>query len=341
MEDQFIFNCPVPHCRYYQDSSNTVTKAGFYTVQSESRRRQRFDCYGGNHSFSETAYSELYGKHGSFKEYTQAAKMTARGLSSEAISDVLEKDERTIIDWQEAIAHKAKGFHVWFSLIYGLSITVLQMDELWSYLCSKTKQLWVFAALDVPTRFLISFQLGSRTTHMAKRLVAEVVRLGHWEELSVLKVSTDKLAAYKNALEALMKDLPYVYLQIVKKRWKRRLRTVKKCFVKGSEVDFPPGTQNTSYIERFNLTLRQGVSYLQRKTLGYCKNKVFFERVMWINLFDYNYKQFHKSLRIPINKGKEKFKKHYQHRTPAMAMGITKNAIDWQFLILFPIPITN
>jgi IS1 family transposase len=29
----------------------------------------------------------------------------------------------------------------------------------------------------------------------------------------------------------------------------------------------------SSYVERFNLTLRQRVSYLQRKTLGYCKKK--------------------------------------------------------------------
>jgi IS1 family transposase len=38
--------------------------------------------------------------------------------------------------------------------------------------------------------------------------------------------------------------------------------TVKKYFVKGSEEDFPEKTQNTSYIERFNLTLRQHVAYL-------------------------------------------------------------------------------
>ena len=84
-----------------------------------------------------------------------------------------------------------------------------------------------------------------------------------------LKITTDKLAAYKNALQSVFDDIEYVYLQIVKKRVKMRLVTVKKCFVKGAEADFKGKTQNTSYIERFNLTLRQRVSYLQRKTLGY------------------------------------------------------------------------
>ena len=45
---------------------------------------------------------------------------------------------------------------------------------------------------------------------------------------------------------------------------------------------------------------RQHISYLHRKTLGYCKNKLNFTNVMWINLFNYNYIQFHKSLRIQI-----------------------------------------
>jgi len=56
-----------------------------------------------------------------------------------------------------------------------------------------------------------------------------------------------------------------------------------KCFVKGSEADFKGKTQNTSYIERLNLTLRQHVPFLQRKTLGYCK-KANFTGSLWINL---------------------------------------------------------
>ena len=36
----------------------------------------------------------------------------------------------------------------------------------------------------------------------------------------------------------------------VKKRFKRRLKTVKKYLMKGSEKDFPSGTQNTSYIDK-------------------------------------------------------------------------------------------
>ena len=112
------------------------------------------------------------------------------------------------------------------------------MDELWSYVKNKEKQLWVFIGLESKTKFWVNFELGSRTTCTANRLVKNIKRLGRWGQC-LLIVTTDKLAAYKNALEKHMHDTPYAYLQIVKRKFKRKLITVKKLFVKGTESDFP------------------------------------------------------------------------------------------------------
>ena len=60
-----------------------------------------------------------------------------------------------------------------------------------------------------------------------------------------LKITTGKLAAYKNALESVLNDKVNVYLQIVKQRINMGLITVKKCFVKGSAADFTGKPQNT------------------------------------------------------------------------------------------------
>ena len=154
------------------------------------------------------------------------------------------------------------------------------MDELWSFCRAKNRQLWVFIAFDAVSKFWSSFELGSRTNHTASRLVAPVKRFGHVTKRNVLTITTDKLAAYKNALNKHFIEIKSHYLQIVKQRFKRRLITVKKNFVNGTETDF---TQNTSFIERFNLTLRQYVSYLARKTLGYCKKPINFRYKLWIN----------------------------------------------------------
>jgi len=332
------FFCPRKGCVSYQSDDNKITKDGTYTTWHDSKPRRMFYCHGGGHRFSETGYSDLFGKHGSFKEYEQAAWLSSYGLSPDAIADVLERDVRTVEQWLKALGNKGQRMHLSLCLSVGITILFLQMDELWSYIKNKSRWLWVFIALESETKFWINFELGSRTNCTAFRLVKGLRKIGKWGHDHILKVTTDKLAAYKNALAKIMGDVKYCYLQIVKRRVKRRLVTVKKFFAKGTEKDFPGKTQNTSFIERLNNTLRQHVSYLQRKTLGYCKSKADFSIIMWINLFNYNYIQFHKSLRVRVNDRKEKFVKQFEHNTPAMKIGLTNSQLSWRFLIIAPIP---
>ena len=335
--------CPRRTCLCYQSLDNKITKDGTYITKHDNVVRQMFYCAGGQHRFSETGHSKLFGKHGSFKEYEQVGKLSCYGISTDAIADVLDKDPRTIATWQRSISKKANLFHETLCLTATLITFFLQMDELWSYLGNKRKQLWVFVGFEVESRFWINFELGSRTTFTATKLVKQINQYFNFSLLKKpLKITTDKLAAYKNSIESVLGNSNYVYLQIVKQRIKMRLITVKKHFVKGTKSDFTGKSQNTSYIERFNLTLRQRVSYLQRKSLGYCKNKSNFNHLLWINLYDYNYRHYHKSLRLPIGDQKPmQFKKRWIHRTPAMALGVTQEALTWRFLFLAPIQVTH
>lgn len=336
--------CPRRDCPCYQLLDNHITKDGVYTTKNDGVVRQMFKCGKGKHRFSETGFCDLFGKHGSFKEYEQMCKMSCYGLSVDEIADVLLKDTRTIATWQRGVSQKANVFHEVICLSITLTVLFIQMDELWSYLKNKNNTLWVFVGFEVDSRFWLNFELGSRTTHTATKLVTRIKDyLGKLSWMTPLKVTTDKLAAYKNALQSVFTGhIDYVYLQIVKKRVKMRLVTVKKCFVKGTEDDFKGKTQNTSYIERFNLTLRQRVSYLQRKTLGYCKKKANFTATLWLNLYDYNYRCSHKSLRQPLTlPSVSRFQKKWTHRTPAMAMGLAQAALTWRFLFVMPIPVTR
>jgi IS1 family transposase len=271
------------------------------------------------------------------------SKLCCYGLGADAIADILQKDVRTIHAWLVCIGKKSNLFHDTMCLHLMMSLLFVQMDELWSFLGKKKRQMWVFAGLDVDSRFWINFQLGSRTNHNAKKLVIGIKSWLKASKDTVLKITTDKLAAYKNAIASVLEEVPHVYMQVVKRRKHKRLVTVKKEFVKGSEKDFTGKTQNTSYIERFNLTLRQRVSYLCRKTLGYCKKQSNLETVLWINLFDYNYRTFHKGLRVVLEKssGTQRFKRKWLHRTPGMALGLTKQPLSWRFLFVAPIPLNH
>ena len=173
--------CPRKSCKFYQATENTIIKDGVYKTKSDSEPRQMFYCNGGKHRFSETGYSDLFGKHGSFKEYEQTAKLSSYGLATDAIADVLQKDRRTIEQWQKAIGQKGQQFHLFLFFTIGLTILFLQMDELWSYLKNKSQQLWVFIALESTTKFWIGFELGSRTIYTANRLVKGIKELGRWD----------------------------------------------------------------------------------------------------------------------------------------------------------------
>jgi len=200
--------CPVPDCPHYQKTDNKITKDGVYTTKSDPTPRQMFLCNGGNHRFSETRYSDLFGKQGSFKEYEMAGKMNCYGLSSDHISDVFHSDTRTIETWLNAIGKKAEQFHIFVCLALQLNLLLVQMDELWSFVGSKSHQLWVFIGIDAPTKFWINFDKGSRTISTANRLVLQIKRFGNWTNGTIVKFTTDKLAAYKNALNKYFVEIP-------------------------------------------------------------------------------------------------------------------------------------
>ena len=125
--------CPCQECNFYKKIDNKITKDGLYKTQNDKTPRQRFFGHGGQHRFSETRYSDLYKKPGSFKEYEMASKMSSYGLSPEQIAEVLERDVRTIEEWLQAVGKNSEQIHRFFCLTLKLKLLFLQMDELWSF----------------------------------------------------------------------------------------------------------------------------------------------------------------------------------------------------------------
>lgn len=130
----------------------------------------------------------------------------------------------------------------------------VQMDELWSFVDDKGNEQWVWLALDRDTREIVGCYIGNRSGEAASAL---------WDSLpSVYRQCavfyTDQYVAYPVAL-------PRTRHQAVGKE-----------------------TGLTSYIERFNNTLRQRVSRLVRKTLSFSKNVDNHKAAIWNFIHDYN-----------------------------------------------------
>jgi insertion element IS1 protein InsB len=110
----------------------------------------------------------------------------------------------------------------------------VQMDELWSFVDNKGNQQWVWLALDAQTREIVGVHIGDRSAVSALALWNSMPPV--YRQCAV--IYTDHWSAYDSVLPS-----------------KRHY-----------SVDKDSGC--TSYIERFNCTLRQRVSRLVRKSLS-------------------------------------------------------------------------
>ena len=130
----------------------------------------------------------------------------------------------------------------------------MQCDELWSFVDKKGNKQWVWLALDADTREIIGVYIGERNELSARKL---------WKSLP--PIYRQCAVAYTDFWAAYGKVLP-----------SKRHRAV------GKE------TGKTSYIERFNNTLRQRVSRLVRKTLSFSKSLKNHIGAIWYFIHHYN-----------------------------------------------------
>jgi hypothetical protein len=102
------------------------------------------------------------------------------------------------------------------------------------------------------------------------------------------------------------------------------------------------GNINTAFVERVNLTIRQGVSKLTRRTWGRVQySSELLEHLYWWLAY-YHFVREHESLRVKLEtpqarKGKQRARK-YKGKTPAMAAGVTERRWSVMELISYPLP---
>lgn len=113
----------------------------------------------------------------------------------------------------------------------------LECDELWSFVTSKLRKVWVWLALDADTRRIVAVHFGERDRAAAQRL---------WDKLpDAYKTGA---TCYTDFWDAYQTVIPPGQHQAVGKE-----------------------SGKTNHVERFNNTLRQRCARLVRKTLSFSK----------------------------------------------------------------------
>ncbi len=131
----------------------------------------------------------------------------------------------------------------------------VQMDELWSFVDDKGNEQWVWLALDVVTREIVGCYIGDRKARICK------------SSRAIATCGLSRLVRYFTVISgSLIQWLSQV--------------TVRRAV--GKETGL------TSYIERFNGTLRQRVSRLVRKTLSFSKKLENHISAIWYFIHHHN-----------------------------------------------------
>lgn len=130
----------------------------------------------------------------------------------------------------------------------------VQCNELWSFVDHKGHKQWIWLALDEQTRESIGAHVGNRSRDSAKKLWASLPKV--YRQCAV--IYTDDWEAYRCVLPG------------------KRHRVVSKS------------SGRTSYIERFNRTLRKRVSRFVRRSLAFSKSLSNHIDLLWNFTHHYN-----------------------------------------------------
>jgi IS1 family transposase len=156
-------------------------------------------------------------------------------------------------------------------MLRDFEIVKIQADELYSFIGSKTRSTWLFAAIEVCSRLWAGSLVGRRSYRNNKAVLHEVVLRGRVVGFPL--IATDGFEYYFGVIRRLLGHA-CVYGQAIKSRRNHRVirverrlkigtaRRLKDALLESEDSE----TLNTSFVERLNLTIRQGSAYLRRRS---------------------------------------------------------------------------
>lgn len=271
------------------------------------------------------------------------------GVDIAAASRIFSHHPSTVTRWQRRGAQQAAHLHERW--LIKLRLSHLQLDELVVRVRTLAERVFVWTAIDSVTKLWVSVHVGSRKKDDAMRIVHEVkTRL---QPDCVPVFTSDGLNLYFYAITAhfgqwvgiagkrlsvwqVTGSLLYGQLRKVHTHGKvkfsstRMLLGTRDAFRTAMHSLGLTGTIQTAFVERLNLTLRESIATLSRRTWSLAYN---LETLRWSIEWGRAYYHFvrpHHSLTV-------RAAGRLRRRTPAVAAGLTHKRWTVQALLCLPL----
>jgi len=355
------FACPKPTCAYYRITDAQIHALVGDGAEGKAEPIQTFRCQACGTTFSARRDTPLYRLKTTSQRVAEVLTALAEGLSVSAAVRVFGHRHATITTWLTRAGAHSTTLHDRF--FRGLHLPHIQLDELRTRLRSRAHALWLWLALDPLTKIIPVLHLGARTQDAAQAVIHELQ--GRLASGRLPVFTSDGLNHYFYALTAHFGQwvlgvgrqarrwqvaAELLYGQVKKRYRQRRLVGITYLMRCGTRAALRAaltrlglsGKLNTAFVERVNLTVRQSVAALIRRTWATMQDAPqLLVHLEWWRAY-YHFVRPHQGLRVlltqPRARGGKRLPQRYRHRTPAMAAGLTSRRWTVRELLALPLP---
>lgn len=353
------YACPNRECEYYGITDEAVHALVGYGGHGRTERIQDLRCQACRTKVTERWATPLYRLKTSVKRIGEVLTALGEGLDVSTAVRVFGHGEGTIRTWLTRTGLHAERGHAHF--FRDLLLEQVQLDELRTKVRRKARELWVWVGLDVGTKIIPVLKLGPRTQVIAYEVIHELAE--RLAEGCLPLFPSDGLDHYFYALTAHFGQWKQAvgqrkrrwevksglwYGQVKKVYQRRRLVRVEYRMRLGQLTELTAKLRklklgrvlNTAFVERVNLTLRQGIPALIRRTWSTAQEQGELAlHLEWWRGY-YHFIRVHEALRVELAQPLERRGKpqRYCSRTPAMAARLTDHRWTVKEFLRLPMP---
>ena len=288
------------HCPLHgQLGHGNVVRHGF--IRLKRGRRRRYRCNACGRTFCSTKGTPYYRLQCTRKTFDEVALMGANGSSKSSIARIKGISWNTVARWLGRAAEAARKFND--VVTEGYTIRELQADEIRTFESRKDRPLWISTAIEVSSRLWTATVLGRRSYRNAYRLISDTALRGRFEHAP--PITTDGFQYYYPVVARLFGPA-CVYGQVMKTWRNNRVAKVDRKLLIGSRGRFAEALANsedssqlnTAFIERLNLTIRQGSAYLGRRSPCHARSRQHLDDHLELLRCYYNFVRPHMALKF-------------------------------------------